>query len=55
MGLILDSTLLIAARGISLALADLLIGVTVLELGYILATGNLRHFRMIPGLNVIAL
>ncbi len=32
---------------------DLLIGVTALHFGYGVATRNLRHFRMIPGLNVI--
>ena len=38
------------AKGIRLPLSDLLIGVTALELGYSVATGNLRHFKMIPGL-----
>jgi predicted nucleic acid-binding protein len=32
------------AKGIRLPLADLLIGVTALELSYAVATGNLRHF-----------
>jgi predicted nucleic acid-binding protein len=32
-----------------------LIGVTALELGYSVATGNLRHFEMIPGLSVVRL
>jgi len=41
------------ARGIRVALADLLIGVTALELGYQVATSNLRHFQMIPGLTVL--
>jgi predicted nucleic acid-binding protein len=40
------------AKGIRLPLSDLLIGVTALELGYSVATGNLRHFQMIPGLPV---
>jgi predicted nucleic acid-binding protein len=40
------------AKGIRLPLADLLIGVTALELGYDMATGNLRHFQAIPGLSV---
>ena len=39
------------AKGIPLS--DLLIGVTALELGYSVATGNLRHFQMIPGLSVV--
>jgi tRNA(fMet)-specific endonuclease VapC len=43
------------AQGVRLPLADLLIGVTALELGYTVATGNLRHFRRIPGLEVIHL
>jgi tRNA(fMet)-specific endonuclease VapC len=34
---------------------DLLIGATALHFGYAVGTGNLRHFRMIPGLNVIPL
>ena len=41
------------AKGIRLPLSDLLIGLTVLELGYSVATGNLRHFQMIPGLSVV--
>jgi predicted nucleic acid-binding protein len=41
------------AKGMRLPLADLLIGVTALELGYSVATGNLRHFQMIPGLSVV--
>jgi predicted nucleic acid-binding protein len=41
------------ARGVRLPLADLLIGVTALELGYSIATGNLRHFQRIPGLSVV--
>jgi predicted nucleic acid-binding protein len=43
------------AKGIRLPLSDLLIGVTALELGYSVATGNLRHFQMIPGLSVARL
>ena len=42
------------ARGVQLPLADLLIGVTALELGYQVATANERHFKMIPGLGVRA-
>jgi tRNA(fMet)-specific endonuclease VapC len=34
---------------------DLLIGVTALHFDYALGTRNLRHFRMIPGLNVVEL
>jgi predicted nucleic acid-binding protein len=40
-------------RGVSIAFQDLLIGVSALELGYSVATQNLRHFRLIPGLNVV--
>jgi predicted nucleic acid-binding protein len=41
-------------RGVRLPLSDLLIGVTALELGWAVATANLRHFRLIPGLIVIS-
>ena len=40
------------SKGIRLPLADLLIAVTALELGYAVATGNLRHFQRIPGVTV---
>lgn len=40
------------ARGIRIPLADLLIGVTALELGHDVCTENLRDFRMVPGLKV---
>ena len=43
------------ARGTRLPLTDLLIGATALELGYSVATANLRHFQMIPGLTVVRL
>ena len=43
------------AQGIRLALSDLLIGVTALELGYRVATGNVRHFQMVPGLGIVPL
>ena len=43
------------ARGVRLRLSDMLIGVTALELGYRIATANLRHFQMIPGLSILAL
>jgi len=41
-----------AAKGINLPLADLIIGACALELGYAITTHNLRHFAMIPGLQV---
>ena len=40
------------AKGVSLPLSDLLIGVTALEIGYAVATGNIRHFRAIPGVRI---
>ena len=44
-----------AAQGISLSFEDLAIGMTALELGFGVATLNLRHFQMIPGLKVVSL
>jgi len=41
------------AKGVRLPLSDLLIGATALELGFGVGTGNLRHFRAIPGLSVV--
>lgn len=38
------------AKGLSIALGDLLIGTTALELGYAVVTHNIRHFQMIPDL-----
>lgn len=43
------------SRGVKLPLADLLIGVTALELGYSVATGNVRHFQSIPSLALVSL
>ena len=40
-------------QGFRVPLPDLLIGVTALELGYSVATSNLRHFRQIPGLKIL--
>jgi predicted nucleic acid-binding protein len=42
-----------AARGVTLPLSDLLIAVTALELGYRVATGNVRHFQAVPGVSVV--
>jgi len=42
-----------AARGVSIAFEDLLIGTTALYLRYSVATLNVRHFRLIPGLSVV--
>ena len=44
-----------AAKGVIIALPDLLIGVTALHLSYSVATLNPRHFRLIPGLSVVQL
>ena len=41
------------SKGTRIALSDLLIGVTALELGYSVATSNVRHFRNIPGLDIV--
>jgi predicted nucleic acid-binding protein len=41
------------ARGVRLPLSDLLIGVTAVGLSYSVATANVRHFQMIPGLTVV--
>src|SRR5271167_1560254 len=43
------------AKGVRIPLSDLLIGASALQLGYGVGTANLRHFKMIPGLEVIAL
>jgi hypothetical protein len=40
------------SKGIRIALGDLLIGATALEIGYSIVTNNLRHFQMIPDLIV---
>ena len=42
-------------RGLRIPLADLLIGVTALELGYGLYTTNIRHFNRLSGLSVTQL
>ena len=43
------------AQGIRIPFADLLIGASALELGYAMGTANIRHFQLIPGLNVVRL
>ena len=45
----------LAANGISIDFPDLLIGATALHLGFDVATSNTKHFKLIPGLNVITL
>jgi predicted nucleic acid-binding protein len=42
-----------SAQGLRVALGDLLIGVTALEAGFSVATSNVRHFAMIPDLDVV--
>ena len=42
-------------RGVTIPSVDLMIGATALEHGYSLVTVNLRHFQLIPGLNVISI
>lgn len=44
-----------AAKGVSIAFEDLLIGSTALFLGFDVMTLNLRHFQAIPGLTFISL
>jgi len=44
-----------SSLGVVIPSVDLLIGATALEHGYSIATVNLRHFRLIPGLNVLQL
>jgi predicted nucleic acid-binding protein len=41
------------SKGVRIPLSDLLIGVTALELGYNVATTNVRHFRLISELTVV--
>ena len=41
-----------AAKGVKLPLADLIIGACAMELGYAIATTNMRDFIRIPGLVV---
>ncbi len=40
------------AKGVRIPLSDLLIGASALELGYGVGTANVRHFQLIPGLNI---
>jgi len=47
----IDSSL--QAQGLQVALADLLIGTTALQLGYSVLPHNVRHFKKIPDLDVI--
>jgi predicted nucleic acid-binding protein len=42
-----------AAQGVTIAFEDLLIAATALELAFGVATGNVRHFQVVPGLTVV--
>ena len=42
-------------EGITIPFQDLVIGVTAPGFGYAVATGNIRHFQLIPGLAVVPL
>jgi tRNA(fMet)-specific endonuclease VapC len=44
-----------AAKGITVPMADLIIGACALELGYSVGTSNVRDFGRIPGLSLIHL
>jgi predicted nucleic acid-binding protein len=44
-----------AARGVSIAVEDLMIGATALHFGFDVLTLNVRHFQLIPGLRVVTL
>lgn len=41
------------SRGVMTGHLDLMIGVTALRAGYGVITRNVRHFQMIPGLDVV--
>jgi len=43
------------AQGVTIPFGDLLIGATALELGFPVLTVDLRHFRLIPGLQIVQL
>ena len=44
-----------AAQGIAIGFEDLAIGVTALQLGFDVATLNVRHFERIPGLKLVSI
>ena len=43
------------SKGVKIPFGDLLVGVTALELGFSVLTVNVRHFRIIPGLQIVQL
>jgi tRNA(fMet)-specific endonuclease VapC len=42
-----------AAQGVTIAFEDLLIAATAMQLGCGVATGNFRHFEVVPGLTFV--
>ncbi len=44
-----------ASRGVTISFEDLLIGSTALWLGYRVATLNVKHFSLVPGLSIARL
>jgi predicted nucleic acid-binding protein len=44
-----------AAKGIAIPFEDLIIGATALHLGFDVATHNVKHFQLIPSLNVVTI
>lgn len=44
-----------AGKGVTLPLADLIIGACALELGYAVGTSNIRDFNRFPDLNIFQL
>jgi predicted nucleic acid-binding protein len=44
-----------AAQGTAIAFEDLVIGATALHLGFDVATLNVKHFQLIPGLKIVSL
>jgi predicted nucleic acid-binding protein len=44
-----------AAKGISIAVEDLVIGATALHIGFDVATLSVKHFQAIPGLKVVVI
>lgn len=45
----------LASRGFTPSFEDLAVGVTALQLGFSVATGNAKHFKLIPGLSVVTI
>jgi tRNA(fMet)-specific endonuclease VapC len=43
------------AKGVNVPFGDLLIGATALSLGFSVLTVNLRHFRLVPDLQILQL